>query len=124
MTRVEAHVHIGKARRGNRICVSVRTLPTGRVYYVGTQRLLNATFSVQPAGLANFRETSQKNVHAFVRGTDVGGTRVEANVDPYSDWRVAKYNPNVNDTFVDEEFGHPVFRAERAVIIGKTLYYQ
>lgn len=90
--------------------------------------LSDVRFAVQPAGLALFRETGQKNVHAFVRGTlcfestEMAGTP--------RDWellglgyREAGYNPRANDTFIGAN-GEQLFRADVAVLIGKRLFYK
>lgn len=58
--------------------------------------LAGCTFVVQPAGLRKVRETGVKNVHAFVRGTEVeapGGNDV-------AHWWQVRYNPHVHDTFM------------------------
>lgn len=120
--RVEAHVHIGKARAGDKACISVRPLPSGHVYYMGTQYLTDVTFSVQPAGLRKFRQTGQKNVHAYVRGNDAGGLKKAHRSRLGAGWSRAFYNPNKNNTFVDE-LGMPLYQASKALIIGKDLFY-
>lgn len=115
--RIEAHVHIGRKRKGLTNHMSVREIPGGLVTYFETLYAKDVTFSVQPAGLRKFRETKQKNVHAFVRG----------NLDVlWSDgipWREVVYNPNVNDTFVDKEYGFPVERGDRVFYDGNRLFY-
>lgn len=127
--RAEAHVHIGKARKGDERCVSLRFLPNDRVQYVSYLRLRNVKFSVQPAGLAKFRTTGQKNVHAFVRGDYVVGF-----VEPIGTtgqilnllnegYREAGYNPRANDTFIGAN-GEQLFKATDAVLIGKRLFYR
>ena len=54
-------------------CFSVRALSgpdKGRVIgHCGEVTLSNVRFVVRKSGLARFRRTGQKNVHAFVRGT-------------------------------------------------------
>ncbi len=120
MTRVEAHVHIGRARKGLNDCISVRDLPNGKVFYAEQVDLIDVTFSVQPAGLRKFRETGQKNVHAFVRGTVVN----RDDLGPGAWWGVARYNPNDSNTFLDKHTGEPVHSASQAQVIGTSLFYR
>lgn len=115
--RYEMHIHIGRKRAGIKECMSIRALPTGRVSYVAEALLEDVTFAVQPAGLRKFRDTGQKNVHAYVRGHDS---------DDWNGawpWREARYNPMKNDTFVDAELGFPVQRADRVWFDGNLLFY-
>ena len=116
--RMEAHVHITRARRGLNDCVSARRLPDGKVFWISDITLSDVTFAVQPAGLRRFRETGQKNVHAFIRGT------MEDNPKRLGSWRIARYNPKVNDTFVDSESGDAVYSASEAQLIGTSLFYR
>lgn len=123
-SRVEAHLHLPRAKAGSKNCVSYRHLPAGHSQYASALHLTRATFAVQPAGLRRFRETGQKNVHAFVRGTleSVTVDRWPSRID--LDWRQARYNPNENDTFVDKQYGWPVHCANEAILIGTTVFYR
>lgn len=116
MQRVEMHVHIGRKRKGEKDFLSVRTLPDGHVFYTSLFYAQDVTFSVQPAGLRKFRESGQKNVHAYVRGT------ITSDWSPQN-WREVKYDPRSNDTFVDAELGFPVHRASRVYHDGARLMY-
>lgn len=84
---------------------------------------MNAEFVVQPAGRERVRAEGKKNVHAFVRGsllTDGSDYNV-----PYGAFRVV-YNPYKYDSFMkeDPETGDltPIYRANYAWVIGKTIY--
>lgn len=122
--RAEAHLHITRALSGNLNCVSFRGLPTGKTAYASALHLGCVTFAVQPAGLRRFRETGQKNVHAYVRGEVQSVTLDRWPTALDADWREAKYNPKVNNTFIDREFGHPVCIAGEAVLIGTKVFYR
>lgn len=122
--RVESHLHITRARKGILRCVSFRRLPGGKTEYGSALHLGCVTFAVQPAGLKRFRQTGQKNVHAYVRGElqSVTHDRWPTALDP--DWREAYYNPTKVSTFVDKEFGHEVHVAAEALLIGTRVYYR
>lgn len=122
--RVEAHLHITRANQGILRCVSFRRLPRGKVEYASALHLGCVTFAVQPAGLRRFRETGQKNVHAYVRGElqSVTHDRWPTALDP--DWREVKYNPYFNNTFVDALTDTPVYLSGEAVLIGRKVYYR
>lgn len=122
--RAEAHLHITRALSGMVDCISYRPLPGGKTKHVSALHLGCVTFAVQPAGLARFRKTGQKNVHAYVRGEvqSVTYNRWPHNIDP--DWREVKYNPKVNDTFVDAQTGQPVKVAGEAILIGRKVWYR
>lgn len=122
--RVESHLHITRARKGILRCVSFRRLPGGKAEYASALHLACVTFAVQPAGLARFRETGQKNVHAYVRGElqSVTHDRWPTALDP--DWREAYYNPNTCDYFIDKQDGTPRTIAGEALLIGTKVYYR
>jgi hypothetical protein len=121
--RAEAHLHIGKARKGEQACISLRKLPNYQVEYAGTVVLSDVTFAVQAAGLRRFRESGQKNVHAYVRGTLVD-TNMEQEPAPYRfPWREAYYNPTKTDTFVDKTTGQPLTSARAAWMRGGRVHY-
>jgi len=122
--RAEAHLHIGRAKSGKEDCISLRKLPNYQVEYAGYVVLTKVTFAVQPSGLKRFRETGQKNVHAFVRGTLRDHS---ANQPPwygtFGHMREAYYNPNVTSTFVDKATGDAVYSCDTAVLYGTKVYY-
>ncbi len=122
--RAEALLHITRALSGMVDCISYRPLPTGKTQHISALHLGCVTFAVQPAGLARFRTTGQKNVHAYVRGEvqSVTVNRWPTNID--GDWRRVKYNPKFNDTFVDAITGDPVLLAGEAILIGTSVYYR
>lgn len=69
----------------------------------------DATFVVRPGGQRRVRETGKKNVHAFVK-TDLVEV-LEAGAPPIIFRKTkVKYDPRVNDTFVDPD-NNPVFHA-------------
>lgn len=122
--RVESHLHLPRANKGDKNCISFRAIPGGVSEYASALHLTRASFAVQPAGLRRFRESGQKNVHAYVRGTleSVTLDRWPSALDP--DWRQARYNPKENDTFIDREQGFPVHFAREAILIGTTVFYR
>ncbi len=127
--RAEAHLHIGRVRRGLEDCISMRFLPDGKTTYCGTLSLTYAKFSVQPAGLRKFRETGQKNVHAYVRGRfwgsyptlDLGGITFDL---LYAlGYREAYYNPLTHESFVDKMSGRVLDSVYDVILYGKKVYY-
>jgi len=126
--RVEAHLHIARARAGNDTCISVRDLPDGKVRYVNWLTLSDVTFAVQKAGLARFRTTGHKNVHAFVRGTkeyeDCWATTENAHGYLDAGWRMVYYNPATCDYFMDLATGQRLTTAKQAVLVGSKVYYK
>lgn len=125
MTRAEAHLHIGRARAGKEDCISLRKLPNYQVEYAGYVILTDVKFAVQPSGLKRFRESGQKNVHAYVRGTLVDSTANEPQGVRHAlrNWKEAYYNPAVTDTFVDKATGTVIDCADTAVLLGTKVYY-
>lgn len=76
-------------------CFSVRE--GGRVVaHLPSIVLTDCTFVVQPAGLRRVRETGVKNVHAFVRGTQVENFKHDTS----TEWKQVRYNPHIYDSFV------------------------
>ena len=121
--RAEVHLHISRFRKGLHDCISVRNLPNYQVEYFGTVALKDVSFAVQPAGLRKFRDTGQKNVHAFVRGEIVSALGGQIAPTHKGQWREAYYNPNVTDTFVDRQTGNPLHSADAAYLVGNKVYY-
>lgn len=128
--RVETHLHIGRAKKSLEDCLSVRDLPRGRVRYAGTLVLTDATFVVQPAGLARFRVEGQKNVHAFVRGENkIEQVYQSKTLDMHTremteTYARVGYNPARDTSFVVVETGMPVSQAKRVVLVGTKVYAQ
>lgn len=126
--RVEAHVHIGFARKGRADCISTRDLPNGRVRYAGYLHLTDARFAVQPAGHRKAVESGVKNVHAFVRGTlsyesgGMAGTPKAGELLGLG-YLEGGYNPRHHDTFIGAN-GEQLFRADHAILVGKRLFYK
>ncbi len=122
--RVEAHLHLPRAKAGELRCISFRGLPKGKAQYASALYLKDAAFVVQPAGLRRFRETGQKNVHAYVRGAlqHVTHDRWPENIDP--DWTQASYNPAVNDRFVIKSTGQGILWASEVILIGTKVYFR
>jgi len=121
--RAEAHLHITRALAGKEDCISLRKLPNYQVEYAGYVVLKDVTFAVQPAGLKRFRDQGQKNVHAFVRGELVEATKNIPFTSKNRAFLEAKYNPKVNDTFVDAVTGAPITSARGAIMIGRKVFY-
>ena len=119
--RAEAHLHLPRKIAGNPACISVRRLPNYQVEYAGTLTMTNATFAVQPAGLQKFRQTGQKNVHAYVRGeiVELLGNQVL----PRHNMREAYYNPKTCDTFVDKDTNEPLYEAAAVYMVGSKVFY-
>lgn len=121
--RAEAHLHISKARKGEQACISLRKLPNYQVEYAGTVILSDVTFAVQKAGLRRYRDTGQKNVHAYVRGTLVETTANQQERWGGVKWRQAYYNPANCDTFMDKATSAPLTTARAAFMVGTKVYY-
>lgn len=80
----------------------------------------NASFIVQPAGLAKAKKTGVKNVHALVRGT-----LVEPNNNTNVEWARVRYNPFKWDTFVtkyDKNTYVPITDALYVRIFGNKMF--
>lgn len=106
----------------------MRFLPRGLMVHVAFLHLTNASMVVQPAGLRKFRETGQKNVHAFVRGTFAGSAPELAGTP--RDWELegfgyaqAYYNPATCDSFVNKHTGLPVEATVSTAILTRTKVY-
>jgi hypothetical protein len=122
--RVEAHLHLPRAKSGAKNCISFRDLPRGHARYASALHLTNAAFVVQPAGLRRFLETGQKNVHAFVRGTleSITYDRWPGRID--LDWKQVSYNPLYNDRFVIKNTGQGILWAPEVILIGTSVWYR
>lgn len=69
--------------------------------HVSTCYLLNPSFVVYKGGRDRVRKEKRKNVHAFAVGDFRDGDQLPVSVAPNQFWHRAKYNPYVNDGFVD-----------------------
>lgn len=114
--RVDVYYNLHK----NRLSVKSREpLSYGKVInHVDTILLYDCTFVVQKAGRKRVLKEKRKNVHAFVRGTIYRKDKIIKHTD---NCRVIKYNPYYHDSFVYEDSGKPVKKADLVVIIGKKI---
>lgn len=124
--RVEAHLHISKARKGENACISVRDLPNGKVRCAGFLILHKVTFPVQPAGRKKAVETGVKNVHAFIRG--ILDTEFDFGFPDHDwitsvGWREVSYRPQVGH-FFDVLTHAPITQSESVMMVSNRLYYK
>lgn len=92
----------------------------------------NVTFSVNAKGRDKVREAKRKTVHAGVVGTvtgcrfytpRLGDPIVECELESNTG-ALIKYNPYINDTFINAETGNPVATASRVYMEdGKVFAY-
>lgn len=109
--RVEVYRNLHKG------CYSIRH--RGKVIgHAASVQIDDAQLVVQKAGQKRTRETGQKCVHAFVRGTlkDTSSTDIHSPEDS----EPLKYNPHKMDTFQTFE-GCPVHKAEQ-VFLGPRSF--
>jgi len=104
-------------------CWSVRDSKTRLVInHVDYIHLHNATLVVQPAGREKVLREKRKNVHAFIKGTQVpswyGGWPLT--VPLVKDWssrvRGVIYNPYRNESFVLQDTGEPITHADHVYL--------
>jgi hypothetical protein len=85
----------------------------GRVIAHAPALLLSGCiFKVGPGGLARCRREHCKNVHAFAVGELVA--EQPADRPEGASWCRVRYNPYLNDTFVQPDTGEPVFSGTAA----------
>lgn len=123
--RVEVYKHWPKSRKAGVSVYAVRDITAGSPDYgrvvahsIGLS-LLDATFTVQPAGNRKVRDTGVKNVHAFIRGTWLGGKWADRSLmDEYTNPRVVRYNPRTQTSFM--ALGVPIHKAD-IVVLANTV---
>jgi hypothetical protein len=139
--RVEAHPHRPRVLKhragGSDLTVSVRVIPRGHVQYASLLVLTDVTFDVQPAGPKRVREvTGVRDVHAFVRGTNVLAMFEEGDSRHFDPGMITgerclvSYNPFKADHFYEvlpnsdgtHEAGRQVIAAEAVVMRGGDCY--
>lgn len=81
------------------------------VGYVKHINLTAAKFIVSAAGRDKVRRTGKKVVHAFVEGRPTNWYLSPDMYKAATTYR-ARYNPKVNDTFIDKASGHPLHAAK------------
>lgn len=95
---------------------SVRNAKTGRVVaHTYTATVKNPEFVVRQSGNRKVRETGVKNVHAFVRGELQS---IDVSDDMWDGTRIT-YNPYKYTTFVHQDGGHPIRKAQLAGIMTR-----
>lgn len=130
---VEAHLNLHRVKQHKQNCISVRERKTGaKVKHVGTLRMTDVEFIVQPAGRAEAVASGQRNVHAFVRGVEKCRYRVQIAIghpyrSAYKDgWIRVSYNPFKSDSFYEVleggEVGPAVVRAHEVHLSGKDCW--
>lgn len=121
-----AHLHLPRFKSGRTENVISLKTPGKKIEYVGWVDLTNPTFRVSEKGRQRSLRDNVRNVHAWVVGdwtakgydTDVTGTY------DTSSMRQAIYDPEKGPTFVDSETLEPVLSAKRAILSGKTVFYE
>lgn len=106
---------------------SVRDRKTRRVVaHLRNVVLTDVKFRVSAAGNARVRSEGRKNVHAFARGTFMGGGGLIPQTLPTepSDIIEVTYNPYKYTTFVDKATEAPVHEAGAAWLFGRTVLAQ
>ena len=100
-------------------CWSVRDSKTRLVIsHVDDIHLHNATLVVQPAGRERVLREKRKNVHAFIKGTQVPvecwwGSRFSSFLVRV---RGVIYNPYRNESFVLQDTGEPITHADHVYL--------
>jgi hypothetical protein len=119
------HTHLPRLTAGERDCLSVK-VPGQRIAYASDIVLENVTFKVHEAGRRRCLESGQRNVHAWVVGTEKVrwfGGRTDRPWSTVPGWRRALYDPFKGGSFVDSETLEPVASASAAIISGKFVHY-
>lgn len=122
--RSAAHLHIRRFKDGFPACLSLKQ-GIKPIEYVAWCVFDKVTFTVAPAGLRKFRETGQKNVHAWVRGELQESARF---MWPWTNeemlrmgYITVRYNPVEMETF-EREDGTPIFAADRAILVRNKIF--
>ena len=85
------------------------------VGYVDSINLDSVKFLVNPSGRDYVRRTGKKTVHAFVEGYPTPWY-LSKNWYAAATTHNARYNPRVNDTFIDKSSGYPLKSARLATV--------
>lgn len=84
------------------------------IFYTDRILLQDVEFRVQPAGREKVRLTKRKNVHAYIRGTEISVN--------YNCMTEVYYNPYKVDTFVYKDTGQPIYTAKYCLITYEGVY--
>lgn len=119
------HLHLPRLRAGDTPnVISVKT-PGKKIEYVSWVELSNPTFKVSEKGRQRVLRDNVRNVHAWVVGDWTSkGWDCEGSPFDTTGMRRAIYDPWKGDSFVDAETFEPVHSAQRALLVGKSVYYQ
>lgn len=113
--RVRVYVNLHKQGR-----FSIVDMKSGLVCcYVSNCLLENAIFHVSETGKDQVRKTKRKLVHAWVRGTYLGGDINR----PQRLTKEIQYNPYYHDGFTDTK-GHIIKEAAQAYFENKKVFIQ
>lgn len=122
MPQTWVHTHLPKLLAGERDCLSVK-IPGERIAYASGVVLKDVTFRVHAAGRRRCLESGQRNVHAWVVGTEAARMTGRPHVGYIAGMRQALYDPFKGGSFVDSETLEPVTHASEAVVSGKFVHY-
>lgn len=117
MPRVEINYNLQKH------CLAMReTKPKARKKHRKRILIMDAKFSVQPAGHKKAVESGVRNVHAYVRGHLMENTENESLITKLKkSGKMVRYNPFRSDSFHDSEMD-PVYEAKYAYLEDNTIY--
>jgi hypothetical protein len=122
--RAWAHLHLPRLRAGQTPDVISLKVPGWAMDYVSATELHSVEFKVHERGRQRVIRDGVRNVHAWVVG-DLAWQeqgRTYHVLDPRR-FRKAVYDPWKGGTFVDFETLQPVLGADRALMVGKDVYY-
>ena len=122
MSQTWVHTHLPKLVAGERDCLSVK-VPGQRIAYASEVLLTDVTFKVHEGGRRRCLESGQRNVHAWVVGTEQDRASGTEPFERLSTWRRALYDPFKGGSFVDSETLEPVASASVAIVSGKFVHY-
>ncbi len=120
---VWVHTHLPRLLAGERDCLSVK-VPGQRIEYASDMLLRDAEFRVHEHGRIQCLTSGQRNVHAWVVGTEVERrTGLKPIAEAPAVFRRAVYDPWKGSSFVDLETLKPVIRADVVLLSGKNVWY-
>jgi hypothetical protein len=106
---------------------SIMDCSTGHVIsHAECVHLADVKFRVQAGGRERVRREHKKYVHAFAQGELIFAGDEYLKLEGQNGTKPcaqAKYNPYLNETFVDSVTGEPVESASFAVLQGKKVFY-
>lgn len=124
--RAWAHLHLPRLRSGETPDVISLKVPGWAIDYVSGVELRDAEFKVHESGRQRCIRENVRNVHAWVVGEIAWQEYGETDTYPRTPerWRIAVYNPFKGGTFVDLKTLEPVMQADRAILLGKDVFYR